>query len=198
MSIVSDKNILRGKYKGIRKSYSEEYKSNLDGLLLKNLTQHLDFNSYSAILCYVSFGIEVDTLKLIHYLRDNNIPTYAPKCYKNDSSMRFFAINSVDSLTYGEYKGILEPKEDPSTELTDFNNCLCVVPALSFDKQGYRLGWGGGYYDRFLSANPSVHTVGLTYSACMAETLPKDGYDISVDLVVTENNIITCGGTNEY
>ena len=111
--------------------------------------------------------------------------------------MRFFQINGVQSLVGGEYKGILEPIEDTSNELLDFSNCLCVVPALAFDINGYRLGWGGGYYDRFLSKNRNVSTVGLVYSSCITDAVPKDNYDISVDFVISEKNILLCGGTNE-
>ncbi|MCD7799691.1 MAG: 5-formyltetrahydrofolate cyclo-ligase [Ruminococcus sp.] len=205
MNVTNEKNLLRNKYKDIRKSYLQEVTSNhesrktvLDRQILKNLVDHVNFKQYKAVLCYVSFGIEVDTLRLIEHLVNDGISVYAPKCYRCNNSMRFFAIDGVDSLIYGEYKGILEPIEDESTELTDFSNCLCIVPALSFDVLGYRLGWGGGYYDRFLCANKNIFKVGLVYNTCISDTLPKDIHDVSVDLVVSEENILLCGGTNEY
>lgn len=205
MSIDNQKNILRAKYKDIRKSLLKETTSNLeikkytlDRQIFKNLISNIDFNRYNAVLCYVSFGIEVDTLSLIEYLTKNGIDVYAPKCYREDSSMRFFKIDSIKSLIQGDYKGILEPIEDTSIELTDFSNCLCIVPALSFDTLGYRLGWGGGYYDRFFQSNTNIFKIGLVYNSCIADTLPRDNYDISVDLVVSEKNILLCGGTDEY
>ncbi len=204
MSLDNEKNLLRAKYKDIRKSLLNEItpnlqsrKSILDKAIFENLINNVDFKKYKSVLCYVSFGIEVDTLSLIEYLNSNGISVYAPKCYRLDSSMRFFQINGVQSLVGGEYKGILEPIEDTSNELLDFSNCLCVVPALAFDINGYRLGWGGGYYDRFLSKNRNVSTVGLVYSSCITDAIPKDNYDISVDFVISEKNILLCGGTNE-
>ena len=204
MSITNEKNLLRANYKDIRKSLKEttingiNEKKQLDKKVFENLINSMDFKRYNAILCYVSFGIEVDTHLLIEYLHNNGIPVYAPKCYQNDKSMRFFAINGLNNLVTGEYKGILEPQEDTSAELTNFSNCLCIVPALAFDINGYRLGWGGGYYDRFFHKNRDIFKVGITYNSCIAENIPKDCFDISVNMVVTENNILLCGGYNEY
>lgn len=202
MSIINEKNLLRVKYKDIRKSLirettlnGESKKSILDVQVFKNLVANVDFKKYKSILVYVSFGMEVDTHTLIDYLRERNISIYAPKCYKIDSSMRFFAINDIQNLVQGQYKGILEPIEDSNIELMDFSNCLCIVPALAFDTNGYRLGWGGGYYDRFLNSNKDIFKVGLAYNSCITENIPTAVYDISVDLVVTENNILLCGGT---
>lgn len=202
MSIINEKNLLRVKYKDIRKSLIRETtlngtskKSILDVQVFKNLVTNVDFKKYKSILVYVSFGMEVDTHTLIDYLRECNISIYAPKCYKIDSSMRFFAINDIQNLIHGQYKGILEPVEDSNIELVDFSNCLCIVPALAFDTNGYRLGWGGGYYDRFLNSNKDIFKVGLAYNSCIVKNIPTDVYDISVDLVVTENNILLCGGT---
>lgn len=202
MSITNEKNLLRVKYKDIRKSLMKETalngkskKSILDVQVFKNLIANIDLKKYKSILVYISFGMEVDTHALIDYIREHNISVYAPRCYKNDSSMRFFAINNVQDLIHGQYKGILEPIEDPNSELINFDNCLCIVPALAFDINGYRLGWGGGYYDRFLKSNKNIFKVGLAYNSCIAKSIPIDIYDISVDLVVTENNILLCGGT---
>jgi 5-formyltetrahydrofolate cyclo-ligase len=204
MSITVDKNLLRTHFKEVRKSLMHETingttrKSLLDEGVFNSLVSHIDFKQYRAVLCYVSFGIEVDTHRLIEYLKQIEVPVYAPRCYKADSSMKFFAIDGLDSLTYGEYKGILEPVEDNSKRLTNFNDCLCIVPALAFDSTGQRLGWGGGYYDRFFSEESNLLKVGLTYSNCLCESIPKDCYDIPIDMVVTEKNILFYGGNNEH
>jgi 5-formyltetrahydrofolate cyclo-ligase len=113
--------------------------------------------------------------------------------------MRFFAVDGLDGRVYGEYRGILQPVEDTSRELTDYSDCLCVVPALAFDTQGYRLGWGGGYYDRFFEAYPSIFKVGLAYSSSTTRTpIPRDGHDVPVDVVVTDKSIVLCGGRDEH
>ena len=71
-----------------------------------------------------------------------------------------------------------------------FDNTLCIVPALSYDKDGYRLGFGMGFYDRFL-ADYNGMKLGLCYDNCMSESFWHDGYDISVDKVFTDKDIYT-------
>lgn len=195
MDINTEKEVLRENFKIIRKSLKN--KITLDNLIFRNLISHIDFSKYKSVIVYVSFGVEVDTLNLIEYLRSNNISIYSPKCYVEDKSMRFFNIDDKNSLVKGAY-GILEPLENPLNELTDFSNCLCIIPALSFDDFGYRLGWGGGYYDRFLSHHYDIFKVGIVYSSCLSDILPKDHFDISVDMVLTEKKILLFGGNDEY
>lgn len=187
MDIDIEKNFLREKFKNVRKSFND--KETLDSLIFKSVVNHIDFSEYKSVMVYVSFGIEVDTLNLIEYLKDKNILTYSPKCYVRGRSMRFFNVNDKDSLVKGAY-GILEPLDVPSNELVDFSKSLCIVPALAFDKLGYRLGWGGGYYDRFLSCHRDIFKLGITYSSCLCDALPKGQFDIPMDMVLTEKNII--------
>ena len=91
--------------------------------------------------------------------------------------------------------GIPEPDEGcPALTESDLAGALVLVPALAFDAEGYRLGWGGGYYDRFLdglrrAAVPHA-AVGLTYSVCTANALPRETHDIPVDLIIDERRII--------
>jgi 5-formyltetrahydrofolate cyclo-ligase len=68
---------------------------------------------------------------------------------------------------------------------------------LAFDGLGYRLGWGGGYYDRFLSQHGDIFKLGITYETCIVDTIPRDNFDISVDMVLTEKKYITIGGQDE-
>ena len=67
-----------------------------------------------------------------------------------------------------------------------------IVPALSFDRDGYRLGYGGGYYDRFLAAHPQIVAVGLCYDACLCPQLPHDHYDVPLSYVISERSVIRC------
>jgi 5-formyltetrahydrofolate cyclo-ligase len=194
MSINTEKEKLRRHFKSVRKSIVD--KSQLDEKLFENLKSHVDFSEYKSVIVYVSFGIEVDTLKLIAHLCSLGISVYAPKCYPEDKSMRFFKVDGLESLIHGAYN-ILEPVENPQNELLDFSSCLCIVPALAFDGLGYRLGWGGGYYDRFLSQHGDIFKLGITYETCIVDTIPRDNFDISVDMVLTEKKYITIGGQDE-
>ncbi|MGN1412184.1 MAG: 5-formyltetrahydrofolate cyclo-ligase [Oscillospiraceae bacterium] len=195
MNINDRKKLLREDFKNIRKSLDN--KSDLDNQIFENLIKSVDFSKFKSVIVYVSFGLEVDTLALIEYLRERNVDVYSPRCYIQDKSMKFFNINKENSLVKGAYN-ILEPVENSSNELIDFSESICIVPALSFDRFGYRLGWGGGYYDRFLALHKDIFKLGLVYSSCLSDTLPKDDYDISVDMVLTEKIYYYVEALNEY
>lgn len=85
--------------------------------------------------------------------------------------------------------GIPEPDETcPTLSPRDFAGAVILVPGLVFDKEGYRLGYGGGYYDRFLAtlreARIPVTTVGLVFARCLADSLPHEAFDLPVDLII--------------
>ena len=88
------------------------------------------------------------------------------------------------TLKNGLY-GVLEPDPSRSRPALSGGNALCIVPGLGFDSKGYRLGYGKGYYDRFLSGFHGI-TVGLCYSACTKWMLPHGYYDRPVDILITE------------
>ena len=97
--------------------------------------------------------------------------------------------------------GIPEPDEAcPTLVESDFTGALILVPALAFDNEGYRLGYGGGYYDRFLDrlarGGVSVTTVGPVFSPCRADTLPRENHDIPVDLIIDERRITVTHGAH--
>ena len=105
-----------------------------------------------------------------------------------------------DRLTPARF-GIPEPDEScPVLSGADLASALILVPALAFDEAGYRLGWGGGYYDRFLDnlreADIPVATVGLVFSACRAELLPRESHDIPVHTVIDERRITHTHGAH--
>ena len=89
--------------------------------------------------------------------------------------------------------GIPEPDEScPSLTGDGFTRALILIPALAFDEHGYRLGYGGGYYDRFLSflreAEIPYTAVGLTYAVCRATALPREAHDIPVHIILDERS----------
>ena len=81
---------------------------------------------------------------------------------------------------------MLEPRVPGCEKLEDYTGSLCIVPALMYDLKGYRLGYGGGYYDRFL-AGYTGYTIGLTYRRNILRFLHYGRFDVPVDMVVTED-----------
>ena len=99
-----------------------------------------------------------------------------------------------DRLTTARF-GIPEPDETcPALSLSELSGAMILVPALAFDREGYRLGYGGGYYDRFLrelsDASIPASAVGLSFSACVVPVLPRNSYDIPVHIILDERRII--------
>ena len=169
-----------------RKSISLEDKLIKDRKIFDNIINSHILNDFEKILCYVSVKDEPDTRVLIDYLIKNDKNIYIPHCIA--SEMKFYKLDDVDKLIDGAF-GI--PTVDISSEnsLENFKKSICIVPALSFDSNGYRLGYGGGFYDRFLS-DKEIFKLGISYEICLTAELPRDDFDISVDALITENNII--------
>ena len=97
--------------------------------------------------------------------------------------MEFYYITSFDDLQKGAY-GILEPIKSKCEKLIDLNEGLCIIPALTFDEQGYRLGFGKGYYDRFLAGFPGKSVV-ICYSDFVMK-VPAEPHDMMADEIITE------------
>ncbi len=104
-------------------------------------------------------------------------------------TMELRAVRDLKELTPGAY-GILEPREDlPILQKT--KNAICIVPAFCNDFRGYRVGYGGGYYDRYLSGFEGVK-IGINYSDCVRPRLIGGRYDVPIDVLVTDRYIRRC------
>lgn len=151
----------------------------------------LDSDIYKAsdeILCYSSFGSEIDTAAIIAAALNDGKKLFLPKCTDKYGNMTFYQVTGFDNLVEGTY-GIKEPDINKCREETNFYNALCIVPGLSFDRNGHRLGYGKGYYDRFLEKF-TIKTAGLCYNDLISDSLPADKYDIPVNYIFTETEII--------
>lgn len=194
LSIKEYKAEKRAFYKDLRKSMETKTKKLADRKIFEKLINLPDFKNSELILTYVSVNDETDTISLIEYCFENNKKIAVPKCLDKNGSMEFFEIKSFDDLI-PSYFGLLEPSENCRI-ITDFDNSLCVVPAFSYDIKGYRIGYGGGFYDRFLSKH-NVFKAGICYDECIESNHLHDEFDISVDIVITEKQIISLEDENE-
>lgn len=176
---------LRKKYKDIRNSMSTEKKLKLDNLIFDRLVNSKAYLDSKLLLCYVSTTIEVDTHRLIKHSLQNSKIVAVPKCIAGTRDMKFYVIKSLDDLEVATFS-VLEPKVDICHELTNFSSAICIIPGLAFDLNGYRLGYGKGYYDRFLDKAPSVKKIGICYCSCTLNKLIKGKFDVPVDALITE------------
>ncbi len=187
---MSDKKQLRAYYMSLRKALNAAEKKQRDEKLAKALLNSDLYRNCDELLVYVSFGIEVDTLEIIRTAFTEK-KVFCPRCVNGTNIMEFYSVNSFDDLEQGSY-GILEPMTDRALIESFSDNSLCIVPGLSYDKNGYRLGFGKGYYDRFLSGFNGT-SVGICYDDCLCESLPTDEYDICVDHLITESRCFSFG-----
>ncbi len=170
-----NKNELRKIYKYIRNNIKDR---NIQNEIIFNKVISLEkVKKADTILIYVSFNNEVDTLNIIKYFLGKK-KVAVPKV--NGNEMNFYYIDSFNDLSKGSFN-ILEPIT--TNKVTNFDNSICIVPGLCFDKENYRLGYGKGYYDKFLS-NKNIYTIGLSYKETIIKKLPIDKYDIKLDKVI--------------
>ncbi|MBR2152054.1 MAG: 5-formyltetrahydrofolate cyclo-ligase [Clostridia bacterium] len=178
---------LRTRYKNERLKLSPTEKQNLDEGVFNRFLKLNQYASSTTILAYVSTNIEVDTRKIIERALEDGKRVAVPYCVPDTRLLEFYLIDSLDDLMPGAF-GVLEPTPDPEKRLIDWEKSLCVVPGLCFDFNGYRLGFGKGYYDRFLSEYTGIR-VGICYSSGVRGHLHHGRYDRTVDVLVTEKNI---------
>lgn len=180
---------LRKKYRDIRRNMSGNQKTIYDRAIFDKFINFHKYQSAKVLLCFVSTDIEVDTIMLINHAFENGKKVAVPKCLDKNGNMEFFLINSLDELKEDSF-GLLEPDENTAVMLEDYRNSLCVLPGFAFDTYGYRIGFGKGFYDRFLQKYKGVR-VGVCYNSCMTTTLPHGRFDVSADYVVTQKYILT-------
>lgn len=150
---------------------------------IQNLFLNSDlYRQCKSIFTYVNMGSEVETKMIIRTALDDKKIVAVPKIL-NNKNMIFVRITSFEDLKLGKFN-ILEPISTDEIE-SDFETVF-LIPALAFDIKNYRLGYGGGYYDRYLKDSVCLKKVGLAYSFQIVDSLPTDKHDIPVDIVITD------------
>ena len=182
--IKQQKAALRTEFRARRAALPTEIRTGRNQLLWGQLFSRLEvLKTANVLLFYFPLPHEISLLPIFDYARRQGIPCAFPRCGDKKGEMDFYLISDLDELAVGAY-GIREPKQD-AQRISDFSDAVVFVPALAFDREGYRLGYGGGYYDRFLSAH-RVTSVGVTYEDFLTDSLPRDPYDQAVNFIVTE------------
>lgn len=186
---MSVKNELRAVFREKRKSLCD--KTVLDKHICENLLTSEFYMNAEKVFFYAALPDEINTDLIISDALSRKKIVALPVCTDKSGNMEFYQILSLSDLKTGLY-GIREPDTTKCKKIDQYNNALCVVPGLSFDLSGYRLGYGKGYYDRFLKNFGSL-SVGLCYNAFIQnKLLPRNEFDCSVDYIITENEITVC------
>ena len=184
ISESTDKQAARSILLKLRNEISETERAELNKRLFEKTAELRIFKEAETLLCYYPVRGEPDILPLARYALELGKKVAFPISHVSDIRLSFHVISNLSELTRGTYN-IPEPSE-AATEITDFSESLCIVPALAFDKEGHRLGYGAGYYDRFLSSFNGV-SIGLAYSQFYVDKIPFDKHDASVNIIITED-----------
>ena len=167
---------------------SIENRSDVEKLIHTHLVHTPDWENAQVIGLYYSFGLEWDTHTLIDIALSQGKIVTLPKTNPLDKSMRFYQFKTNNSLE-NVYQDIWEhiPKPELLVEADDHH--LIIVPGLAFDKNGYRIGYGGGYYDRYL-AQYHHRKISLAHDLQIMDEVPKNKYDQPIDMIVTNTRLI--------
>ncbi len=148
------------------------------------------FNQARAILFFVSFRSEADTFFLIRQALENGVQVAAPLTVSRDKELKIFVIRDLENDLVPGYQGILEPDPRRCPQLDPALLDLVIVPGSVFDRQGGRMGYGGGYYDRFLANRaPQAVRVGVCFDLQLVDKVAMAAHDQYLDYVVTESQI---------
>lgn len=193
--IRAQKKELRDTMLFVRDALPEDFRKAASAAVCEAFLSSVPYHFASNILLYAPHGSETDVFSLFEKAVCDGKAVYFPKC-EGRGVMRFFRVRSREDLTAGKF-GILSPRTDAEEYLPEGGkpSDVCVVPGVCFDLDGYRIGSGGGYYDRFLARFAGVR-VSLTFDALLIKDacVPREKrYDKRVDVLYTEREVKVVG-----
>ena len=164
-----------------------------DQRIFRHVTALCQWREAGRVYLYLSVKGEPDTFALARAALEAGKEVLAPVCGDGEGQMAFYPFTDFGGLRPGRW-GILEPRAcgEGLKAPEAGEKALCLVPGLAFDRLGNRLGYGKGYYDRFL-AGRQIDTVGLCYEGFLFDRLPAESHDKKVGLVATEAGVVACG-----
>lgn len=179
------KNILR-----LRDELSEEERREKSKIIIKKLLDISKYKEAEIILAYASYKSEVQTEELIIHALKNGKKLYCPKV--KGAEMEFYRITSMSDFVSG-YKGIKEPKGSSKTRLDSAaitrGNHLMIMPGAVFDKEGNRIGYGKGYYDKYIEKHNRLYRAAICFEFQVQNNIPNGKYDKGSDIIITEESI---------
>jgi len=180
LSVSVQKAALRKHLLEKRDAISDEFRNISSNKIHQNLKQVDSYINSQNIACYFSIGSEIDTYDIMLGILEQGKNMLLPKIV--DNNLEFYVVPNLEKLEKGNFE-IMEPKD--SCKKAEKIDCV-LIPTVGVSKSGVRLGYGKGYYDRFLSLIDAVK-ISLTYSKQIVKSIPNDSHDVKMDLIVTED-----------
>ncbi|EKQ52250.1 MULTISPECIES: 5-formyltetrahydrofolate cyclo-ligase [unclassified Clostridium] len=193
MSIFENKKALRKEILIKRKNMNTTEKEKMDKMISDQLYESRYYKEATNIFIYISYDSEIDTKSIICKALKDNKRIYIPRTEFETRIMDAVEIKSFDNLIETNY-GLLEPsKKDPHINPNELD--LIVVPGVAFDRNGGRMGYGAGFYDRFFKKIngdniKKITKLALAYSLQVLDKVPMSEQDVPVDFIITEKEFI--------
>lgn len=182
------KNEIREKYKAQRALIEPSLKADMDNKICESFISCATYRYASVLLMYAPKHDEVNVIPIALKALSDGKKVAFPRCIPDTHDMVYHYVESLDMLEKGSY-GLLEPPAElPSYDRASPESAVCIVPAIVYDRKGFRLGYGKGYYDRYLGGFTGSK-VGMIYTELIIDSLPRGRFDLSVDFMVTERGI---------
>ena len=192
-SIRKVKDEIRADYSARRAAMDPAEKKRRDDAICRAAVSLVSFRYAEYVLLYAATENEIQIRDIAIEALNRGKKIAFPRCDKETHTMQYHIVSSLDELAPDTY-GILEPPpENPIYDPeTDLGSAICFVPGLVYDKAGYRLGYGKGFYDRYLS-HFSGCTLGVVYSDYILPVVPRGRFDVSVNILLTEKCVKMTG-----
>ena len=188
--IRKHKTEIREYYLAKRRGLEDAERAEKNEKICKNMLGSATFRYADIILMYYPKPDEIDIRPVAEAARAAGKKIAFPRCNPADHTMVFHYVSSLDELLPGSYN-LMEPAESLpafTPELAEKCNVACIVPAVVFDKKGFRIGYGGGYYDRYLAGFRGTK-VGFAYRDFIVNSVPHGRFDLTVDVMITERGL---------
>lgn len=192
-SIRKVKDEIRAEYSARRAAMDPAEKKRRDDAICRAAVSLVSFRYAEYVLLYAATENEINVNEIAETALARGKKIAFPRCDKESHTMQYHIVSSLDELAPDNY-GILEPSPDAPiyNPEKDLGSAVCFVPGLVYDKAGYRLGYGKGFYDRYLS-HFSGCTLGVVYSDYILPTVPRGRFDVSVNILLTEKGVKMTG-----
>ncbi len=185
------KDLIRSEFSARRNALSEDERASRSAKICNTAISLVSFKHADIVLLYAPIKSEIDVMQIATVALEKGKRVAFPRCDKETRTMKFHFITSFDDFEIGAY-GIREPRAELpiyAPESTS-GSAVCFLPGLAFDVYGYRLGYGKGYYDKFLNIYNGC-TIGVTYTELIHPSLPKGKFDVPCNIMLTEKGIKT-------
>jgi 5-formyltetrahydrofolate cyclo-ligase len=189
MESVFDKKLIRKRILKSRNEMPVDERVMKSARIVERLKELPDIRNASTIMVFLNFGSEVETDGIIVWGWEMGKRMIAPLCFPETREMDPCIINDFSDLETGNY-GIREPRAASARRVPHGEIDVVLIPAVAFDPRGQRIGYGGGYYDRFLPKVPRAGRIGVVFASQIIPEFNAGPYDTPAGLVVTEEGVM--------